>query len=327
MIKAHDHSLGLLEFRDSPPLIGKIERFFDSETIKHVAETSIRVILVSYRVIDPTYLEDQPNLRETFAAIKFDCLLDINEQICLVFVLEFYKSVRLIQKLNGTLSVAFIIQNVEISLQLGEFARILRVPCQGVCVFTLNLPISSLLNGVDSNPEIYPPSYEDFVLIRDALFYEIPPIKTRKETILSEIFISLTGNKDHPNACLCYMLYCLTIKKPFNLAYYIGKRMERVTKSNIMALLYEMLLTRLFVHVHISHPFSITDNHYIVDHVMIPLSEKQVFRIMPKGKRPYPQTPTLTESFESPSPTPHQEKEEENDLVNNYTLDAIPYID
>ncbi|GJT45908.1 hypothetical protein Tco_0954623 [Tanacetum coccineum] len=135
----------------------------------------------------------------------------------------------------------------------------------------------------------------------------------------------IAGNKDHPNACLCYMLYCLTIGKPFNLAHYIAKRMESVTKTDIMTLPYRMLLTRLFELVCISHPFAITDNHYLVDHMMIPLSEKQVFKITPKGKRPHPQTPTPTDSSESPSPTPHQE--EENDLVKNYTLDPIPYID
>ncbi|GJY92506.1 hypothetical protein Tco_0508288 [Tanacetum coccineum] len=93
-----------------------------------------------------------------------------------------------------------------------------------------------------------------------------------------------------------------------------------------MALPYGMLLTRLFEHVCISRPFAITENHYLVDHVMIPLSERRDFRIMPKGKRPHPQTPTPTESSESPSPTPYQEKEE-NDPVDNYTLDPIPYID
>ncbi|GJY75732.1 hypothetical protein Tco_0480848 [Tanacetum coccineum] len=107
------------------------------------------------RVIDPSYLEDQPNLRQTFVDIKFDCLLDINEQICPMFILEFYKSVRLIRNLNGILSIAFIIRNVEISLRLEEFARILHVPCQGVCVFTPDWAISSLPNGVDSNPDTY----------------------------------------------------------------------------------------------------------------------------------------------------------------------------
>ncbi|GKC89447.1 hypothetical protein Tco_1150096 [Tanacetum coccineum] len=88
------------------------------------------------RSIDSTFLDDQPNLRPTFVAIGFDCLLDLNEKIYPIFVLQFYKSVRLIRKLNGTLAIAFVINNFEITLTLEEFARILKIPCQGVCVFT-----------------------------------------------------------------------------------------------------------------------------------------------------------------------------------------------
>ncbi|GJS91644.1 hypothetical protein Tco_0774280 [Tanacetum coccineum] len=143
------------------------------------------------------------------------------------------------------------------------------------------------------------------------IFYEFRKIRLIKtvfkvdfkkwETILSENVISLTRNKDHPNVFLSYMLYCLTIRKQFNLAYYIAKRMESVTRSDVMALPYGMLLTRLFKHVLTSHPYAITDLHDLVDHIMIPLSETRVFRIMPDGKRPHPQTPT--ESSESQSPT------------------------
>ncbi|GJU46353.1 hypothetical protein Tco_1203619 [Tanacetum coccineum] len=179
------------------------------------------------RVINSTFLDDQPNLRPTFAAIGFDCLLNINEKICPICVLQFYKSVRIIRNLNGTISIAFIINNFKITLSLMECARILKISCQGVCVYTTEWPISSLQNGVDSHPDIYPPPHEDSSLIHDALFYERTQPKTQKmkgvdtfldpfrmivselkidlkkwEIILSENAVSLTGNKDHPNACL-----------------------------------------------------------------------------------------------------------------------------
>nr|GEX64213.1 hypothetical protein [Tanacetum cinerariifolium] len=96
------------------------------------------------RVVDPSYLEDQRNLRFTFTAIRFDCLLDINEKTC------------------------------------PEFSRILHVPCRGVCVFTSQWAISPLQDGVDSNPDIYPPPHEVPFLIRNALFYPTPPGTTRK---------------------------------------------------------------------------------------------------------------------------------------------------
>ncbi|GJV61197.1 hypothetical protein Tco_1467297 [Tanacetum coccineum] len=116
----------------------------------------------------------------TFAGIKFDCVLDINKQICPMFVLQFYKSVRLIRNLNETLSITFIINNVEICLRIEEFSRILRVPCEGVCMFITDWAIFSVPNNIDSNPDIYPPPVEDPSIICDTLFYERPPGKTRK---------------------------------------------------------------------------------------------------------------------------------------------------
>ncbi|GKA64246.1 hypothetical protein Tco_0763852 [Tanacetum coccineum] len=247
-------------------------------------------------VVHPSYLDDQPNLRQIFSAIRFDCLLDIDEQICPVFVLQFYKSFRLVHNLDETLSIA----------------------C--VCIFSTEWSIASLSNSNVPNPNYLPP-IENAQTIRDAFFYERPPGTTRKETILSENAMSFSGNKDHSNACLAYMLYCLSIQKPFNLAYYIAKWMESVTRSDVMVLPYGMLLTRLYEHVLTSHPFAISDLQYLASHVMIHLTEGKTRRIMVKGKRPHPQT--LSKSSSSPSPTPNQE---ENDPVDNYTLDPIVYM-
>ncbi|GJX39576.1 hypothetical protein Tco_0252879 [Tanacetum coccineum] len=84
------------------------------------------------RVIKPDFLENEPNLRNTFAAIGFDCLLDLDEQICPIFVLQFYKSVCIIRNLNETISIAFFIDNVETILTLENFARILKIPSEEV---------------------------------------------------------------------------------------------------------------------------------------------------------------------------------------------------
>nr|GEX49212.1 hypothetical protein [Tanacetum cinerariifolium] len=200
----------------------------------------------------------------------------------------------------------FLMINLTFAL-LSRFARILKIPCQGVCVYTLEWPISSLQNGVDSHPDIYPPPHKDSSLICDALFYEITQTKTRKmkriDTILDPFRMI-----EHPSTCLCYMLYCLTIGKPFNLAYYIANRMVSVTKSADMTLPYGMLLTRLFEHVRINHPYSFSNELYHVDHVMILLSEKRVFRFKHERKRSRLPTPTPldTESSNSPSLTLHQ---------------------
>ncbi|GKB53104.1 hypothetical protein Tco_0903857 [Tanacetum coccineum] len=73
-----------------------------------------------------------------------------------------------------------------------------------------------------------------------------------------------------------------------------------------MTLPHRMLLTRIFEHVRINHPYS-SNELYLGDHVMIPLSEKRVFQFKDKGKSPRLPTPTPSnsESSDSPSPTPH----------------------
>ncbi|GJS73284.1 hypothetical protein Tco_0706125 [Tanacetum coccineum] len=141
--------------------------------------------------------------------------------------------------------------------------------------------------------------------------------------ILNENVICLTGHKDHPNVSLCYMLYCLSIGKRFNLAYYIIYRMMSVTQSSQMTLPYAMLLTRLFKHVQINHPHPLPNEFNLVDHVMIPLSNKRKNRIKTKGKRT--RLPTLTPSNSSSSsqspPNQGTSTNPSGDPIDNYTLD------
>nr|GEV82454.1 hypothetical protein [Tanacetum cinerariifolium] len=298
------------------------------------------------RVVLPNFLEDEPNLRNLFAAIGFDCLLDINKQVRPVFVLQFYKSVRFIRNLNGTLPIAFVIDNVETTLTLKKFAQILQIPCEGVCVYTFEWPISSLSRYCDSHPNLYPPPHEDPTMIHDALFYTRTKSKYQKikgkdvvldpfqminteligefkkwNIIISENAISLTVHKDHSNTSLCYMLYCLTIGKHFILAYYIAHRMISVTQSSEMTLPYAMLLTRLFKYVRFNQPYSLSNDFQLVDHVMISLSNRRVFWFKSKVTRPRLPTPTPFTLTSSDSPPPNQGVE--NDPVGNYTLDPI----
>ncbi|GKA94816.1 hypothetical protein Tco_0816854 [Tanacetum coccineum] len=98
--------------------------------------------------------------------------------------------------------------------------------------------------------------------------------------------------------------------------------MVSVTKSADMTLPYGMLLIQLVEHVRISHPHAFLDNLYLMDHVMIPLSERKVFRIMLSGKRPCLPTPTPSESSESISYSSHLE--EENDPLVPSAVNPVP---
>ncbi|GJV29588.1 hypothetical protein Tco_1386036 [Tanacetum coccineum] len=71
-----------------------------------------------------------------------------------------------------------------------------------------------------------------------------------------------------------------------------------------MTLPYAMLLTRLFKHVQTNHPYPLPGEFYLVDHVMIPLSSKRVYRFKNKGKRPRLPTPTPSNSSGSSQSPP-----------------------
>nr|GEU32462.1 hypothetical protein [Tanacetum cinerariifolium] len=226
--------------------------------------------------------------------------------------------------IKGTISIAFVIDNVKSTLTLKNFVWILKILGKGVCVYTSKWPISSIIRYSDPHPNIYHPPHEEPSLIRDALFHtrtepkyhiikgdktildpfqmintELKEVFKKWELILSENVISLTGHKDHPKSSLCYMLYCLSIGKSFNLAYYIVHQMVSVTQSSDMTLPYAMLLTRLYKHVRANHPYALSNDFQLVDHLMIPLSNKRVFRLKTKSKRPRFLTPTPSDSDSS----------------------------
>ncbi|GJY23551.1 hypothetical protein Tco_0397209 [Tanacetum coccineum] len=92
------------------------------------------------RVVLPDFLEDELNLRPTFGAIGFT------------------------------------IDNVETILTLENFAQILRIPCEGVCLYSHEWSISSLQRSLDPHPNLYPYPIEDPSLVRDALFKERPEL-------------------------------------------------------------------------------------------------------------------------------------------------------
>ena len=74
------------------------------------------------------------------------------------------------------------------------------------------------------------------------------------EELLRTNEISTIGNRDHINVCLSYMLYSISTGQPFNLAYYLAKRMADIPLVGTTALPYGILRTRLFRTIsHSSH--------------------------------------------------------------------------
>ncbi|GJR28634.1 hypothetical protein Tco_1104866 [Tanacetum coccineum] len=79
-------------------------------------------------------------------------------------------------------------------------------------------------------------------------------------------------HQDHVFACLCHMLYCIETSTPYNLAFFILKRMKKTRNKPNELLPYGMLLTRLFKHVVSIFPELAIDHYLSYDRVMHPFA-------------------------------------------------------
>ncbi|GKB85238.1 hypothetical protein Tco_0957510 [Tanacetum coccineum] len=111
----------------------------------------------------------------------------------------------------------------------------------------------------------------------DILEYQVltrkiePTLKPLEEIIWENVFC-LGGNRDHVPVCLCYMLYYVVHSEKFNLAYFMAKRIEWVTKQKRLILPYGMLLTRLFkVIINENHELY-NESYVLYDRVINPLA-------------------------------------------------------
>ncbi|GKB25357.1 hypothetical protein Tco_0864758 [Tanacetum coccineum] len=107
--------------------------------------------------------------------------------------------------------------------------------------------------------------------------------------IIRENAICLGGHRDHVSACLCHMLYCIKTSTPYNLAFFILKRMEKTRFKPKDLLPYGMLLTRLFKHV-VSVSPELAFDHYLSHdramHLLAPYYERKT-RADQGKKRPH----------------------------------------
>ncbi|GJS85730.1 hypothetical protein Tco_0752271 [Tanacetum coccineum] len=236
------------------------------------------------------------HIRAKFESIGFYCLLDINEQIVPRFVLEFYCQLTFTNNPKGEFVVNFVIQNKSFSLTLEEFGQILKIPFKGHASTTEMWSLDHLSVSVPSRGlyKTKPPSPrviksliqiprqgqetrtknkktivvgENEILTREIQTHMKPWVE-----IIRENAICLGGHRDHVSACLCHMLYCIETSTPYNLAFFILKRMEKTRFKPKELLPYGMLLTRLFKHVVSVSPELAFDHFLSHDRAMHPLA-------------------------------------------------------
>ncbi|GJR52934.1 hypothetical protein Tco_1403455, partial [Tanacetum coccineum] len=95
-----------------------------------------------------------------------------------------------------------------------NFAQILRIPFEGVCLYSHEWSISSLQRILDPHPNLYPHPIEDPSLVRDALFKERPePILQKiKDTVMSSD--SASSEPDSLEVALASPDYVLGLEEP-----------------------------------------------------------------------------------------------------------------
>ncbi|GJT10156.1 retrovirus-related pol polyprotein from transposon TNT 1-94 [Tanacetum coccineum] len=209
-------------------------------------------------------------VRSLFSFFEFECLLEINDQICPRFILEFYSQYQINYSDEGQMLIEFVIQNQFFSYTLEEFAQILDIPSEDACVFTEKWSLDKLAYGV---PRDGP--YQPTLLLLMTSFRIFEMIEKPLEENIQENVFYLGGNQDHVPACLCYMLYCITRSEKFNLAYYMAKQMKWVIKQARLILPYGMLLTRLFKFIMSESPELVNESYVLYDCVMNPLTAQQ----------------------------------------------------
>ncbi|GKC16088.1 hypothetical protein Tco_1012870 [Tanacetum coccineum] len=200
------------------------------------------------RVVDQAYYKSN-NIEHLFTNIRFNCLFQINELIVPRFILDFYSQVKVQTDDYGYLVISFMIQHEFITLTLGQFGQILKIPYNGQAVFTNKWDLASLEYSQETEGPYYTDvptpdnirrilELERIVVDRtiksqtvtlnpnQILTKELSPDMKQWEELIRENVFGLGGHWDRLPACLAHMLYYVVAKEQYNLAYFFVKKIE-----------------------------------------------------------------------------------------------------
>nr|GEZ26991.1 pentatricopeptide repeat-containing protein [Tanacetum cinerariifolium] len=173
--------------------------------------------------------------------------------------------------------IEFVIQNQFFFYSLEEFAQIVDIPCEGACVFTDKWSLDELAYGVPTDgPYQTNPPFPDDNISSIRIDQECQVCRIRHEEEINVLEYQILTREIVPTLkpleeIIQENVFCLA----FNLAYYMAKQMELVTRQKRLILPYGMLLTRLFKVI-------MNENHELYNascvlyvRVMNPLSAQQ----------------------------------------------------
>ncbi|GJX95665.1 hypothetical protein Tco_0351463 [Tanacetum coccineum] len=242
-----------------------------------------------------------------------------------------------------------------IFLTLEEFGLILGLPIKGQCSFTDKWSLDYLEYSVPSNGpyQTTPPTpndiksyvqvereepitrirYDQIINVEEnqILTREITPIMKSWVEIIRENPFCLGGNWDHVTAFLCHMLYCIAKSKPYNLAFFVAKRMEWVSRQAGLILPYGMLLTRLFTYVMSIHPELFNDRFVLYDRVMNPLAiqhERKKRKDYGTKRGIHSTLTSFSSAFNHQSSSHHEDANENDEVTSRASIPSpIRFVD
>ncbi|GJT48205.1 hypothetical protein Tco_0974362 [Tanacetum coccineum] len=234
------------------------------------------------RTIDPSFYRDlSDDSVAKFSNIGFDCLLSLDEKFCPRFIYEFYKTLQLDRDPSNHLLIQFVINNHRFNISRAQFAELTSLPNQGIYIYS----DAWVLDELDKTLEQIPPYNSCLPAIDDIRnfihrrtthekikkegkpIHKLPnQIETNElfdhlrpcELVIRENIYSAIGNRDHTQAIIALMLYYLENGQPFNLAYFIIRKMYFYRDRQDKVIPYRMILTRLFKNLKANmkkHPF------------------------------------------------------------------------
>ncbi|GJR71282.1 copia protein [Tanacetum coccineum] len=257
-----------------------------SDTLRDIYRTLESRYVYKGRNIDPSFYNDlSDDSVAKLTAIGFECLLSLDEQICPRFIFEFYKTLKLERDSNNHFSFEFIINNHLFNLSLTQFSKLTYLLNQGIYIYsdawgldelekTLEQiePYNSSLPALDDIRNlIHRRTVHEKIDKEGSTIHKLPnQIETNKlfdhlrpyELVIRENVYSAIGNRDHTQAVIALMLYCLENKQPFNLAYFIIRRTYFFRDRRDKVLLYGMILTRLFKNLKANMAQGLFKEHY-----------------------------------------------------------------
>ncbi|GKE15907.1 hypothetical protein Tco_1423484 [Tanacetum coccineum] len=273
------------DYKNTRHYIPQISHEFCSPIKEKLRNLEERYIHEGWVIFDN--FTDLRYVRSLFHFVEFECLLEINEQVCPRFILEFYSQYRLSYSDEVQMFVEFVIQNQYFSLCLEDFAQILKIPCEGACVFSDRWSLDELVYGAPSEGPYQTnlPSPDEIIsYVREDREGQVTRIRHQEEIEVQNYQIltrEIVSTLKHLEEIIQENVFCL------------GAR---------LILPYGMLLTCLFDFIISKYPELKNEYYVLYDRVMIPLAaqlERKPRR--DRGTRSGRQSTSSSSSFDQPS--------------------------